>query len=299
MRQSSKVLVAAAMGAGLLAVPIQTSSAQVAGGAVQFRPHRAVYDITFDHATPGSGVADMSGRMVYEMTGTNCGEYAQNMRFVTRMTNQDGVAQVNDLRTSSFEEIATHRLRFSSSQYENQKLAEASQGTAAPGNGASFTEVKLTKPAKKTVKLPSDIYFPIQHSIALVEAARAGQSLFTANLYDGSDKGEKFYETSAVIGPRAAPGSIKVGARLTNGDQLEALSSWPIAIGYFEPGPTRLDALPTYELSFRFYENGVSSRLYIDYGDFAIRGELKELTFLEEGKCAAQPANAPTPAPRR
>ena len=28
------------------------------------------------------------------------------MRFVTRMTNQEGVAQVNDLRTSSFEELA-------------------------------------------------------------------------------------------------------------------------------------------------------------------------------------------------
>lgn len=299
MRQVSKVLVAGAMGLGLLAAPIHVSVAQVAGGAVQFRPHRAVYDITFDHATPGSGVADMSGRMVYEMTGTSCGEYAQNMRFVTRMTNQDGLAQVNDLRTSSFEEIATHKLRFSSSQYENQKLAEASQGSAAPGNGASFIEVKLTKPAKKTVKLPSDIYFPIQHSIALVEAARAGQSLFTANLYDGSDKGEKFYETSAVIGPRAAPGSVKMPAKLTNGDQLDALASWPIAIGYFEPGPAKLDSLPTYELSFRFYENGVSSRLYIDYGDFAIRGELKELTFLDEGKCTAQPAAPPTPAPKR
>jgi len=260
---------------------------------VQFRPHRAVYDITFDHATPGSGVADMSGRMVYEMTGTTCGEYAQNMRFVTRMTNQEGVAQVNDLRTSSFEELATHRLRFSSSQYENQKLSEASQGSAGPGNGASFTEVKLTKPAKKTVKLPSDIYFPIQHSLALVEAARAGHSQFTANLYDGSDKGEKFYETSAVIGPRADPGSVKTPAKVANSEKLNGLASWPIAIGYFEPGPARLDALPTYELSFRFYENGVSSRLYIDYGDFAIRGELKELTFLDAGKCAAEAPPAP------
>jgi len=295
MLRLKKVMAAGAMGAALLALPFHTSSAQVAGGAVQFRPHRAVYDITFDHATPGSGVADMSGRMVYEMTGSSCGEYAQNMRFVTRMTNQDGLAQVNDLRTSSFEELATHKLRFSSSQYENQKLAEASQGSAGPGNGASFIEVKLTKPAKKTVKLPSDIYFPIQHSLALVQAARAGQSLFTANLYDGSDKGEKFYETSAVIGPQAAPGSIKLPTKLVNGDKLEELSSWPIAIGYFEPGPSKLDALPSYELSFRFYENGVSSRLYIDYGDFAIRGELKELTFLEEGKCGAQPAVAPTP----
>jgi EipB-like len=281
------------MCAAMLVTPISNSQAQVGGGAVQFRPHRAVYDITFDHATPGSGVADMSGRMVYEMTGTTCGEYAQNMRFVTRMTNQEGVAQVNDLRTSSFEELATHRLRFSSSQYENQKLSEASQGSAGPGNGASFTEVKLTKPAKKTVKLPSDIYFPIQHSLALVEAARAGHSQFTANLYDGSDKGEKFYETSAVIGPRADPGSVKAPAKVANSEKLNGLASWPIAIGYFEPGPARLDALPTYELSFRFYENGVSSRLYIDYGDFAIRGELKELTFLDAGKCAAEAPPAP------
>jgi hypothetical protein len=278
------------MSAAMLATPISNSHAQVGGGAVQFRPHRAVYDISFDHATPGSGVADMTGRMVYEMTGTKCGEYAQNMRFVTRMTNQEGVAQVNDLRTTSFEELAQHRLRFSSSQYENQKLSEASQGSAGPGNGSSFTEVKLTKPAKKTVKLPSDIYFPIQHSLALVEAARAGHSQFTANLYDGSDKGEKFYETSAVIGPPAAPGTANGPG---GADKLNGLASWPIAIGYFEPGPTRLDALPTYELSFRFYENGVSSRLYIDYGDFAIRGELKELTFLEEGKCE----NTSPPAP--
>jgi len=293
MSQLAKVLGAAAMCAAMLVTPISNSQAQVGGGAVQFRPHRAVYDITFDHATPGSGVADMSGRMVYEMTGTTCGEYAQNMRFVTRMTNQEGVAQVNDLRTSSFEELATHRLRFSSSQYENQKLSEASQGSAGPGNGASFTEVKLTKPAKKTVKLPSDIYFPIQHSLALVEAARAGHSQFTANLYDGSDKGEKFYETSAVIGPRADPGSVKTPAKVANSEKLNGLASWPIAIGYFEPGPARLDALPTYELSFRFYENGVSSRLYIDYGDFAIRGELKELTFLDAGKCAAEAPPAP------
>ena len=103
---------------------------------VHFQPHRAVYDITFDHATPGSGVADMTGRMVYEMTGSSCGGYAQNMRFVTRMTNQEGVAQVNDLRTSSFEDLAAHQLRFSSSQYENQKLSESSQGSAGPGNGA-------------------------------------------------------------------------------------------------------------------------------------------------------------------
>ena len=294
MSQLAKVLCAVAMSAAMLATPISNSQAQVGGGAVQFRPHRAVYDISFDHATPGSGVADMTGRMVYEMTGTRCGEYAQNMRFVTRMTNQEGVAQVNDLRTSSFEELAQHRLRFSSSQYENQKLSEASQGSAGPGNGASFTEVKLTKPAKKTVKLPSDIYFPIQHSLALVEAARAGHSQFTANLYDGSDKGEKFYETSAVIGPRADTGKRQRPrqSRQRRQAQRSRLLADRHRLFRARTQPRSMRS-PTYELSFRFYENGVSSRLYIDYGDFAIRGELKELTFLEEGKCESTPPPRP------
>jgi hypothetical protein len=227
----------------------------------------------------------MTGRMVYEMTGSSCAGYAQNMRFVTRMTNQDGAATINDLRTNSFEDLAAHQLKFSSTQYENQKLSESSQGSAGPATGATSTEVKLTKPAKKTVKLPPDMYFPIQHSIALMGAAEAGKSMFTANLYDGSDKGEKFYETNAIIGPRAAPGSAEVADKVLNGDKLNGLASWPIAIGYFEPGPVRSEALPTYELAFRFYENGVSSKLYIDYGDFAIRGDLKELTFLDEEKC--------------
>jgi hypothetical protein len=297
MLKLAKLVGTTALSGGLLISALGESQAQVGAAAVAFRPHRAVYDITFDHATPGSGVADMTGRMVYEMTGGGCSEYSQSMRFVTRMTNQDGAVQVNDLRTSSIEDIVSHKLRFSSSQYENQKLAEASQGSAARGNGTA-TEVKLTKPAKKTVKLPSDIYFPIQHSIALVEAARNGQNLFSANLYDGSDKGEKFYETNAMIGPRATPGSAKLPPTVTNGDKLDGLASWPIAIGYFEPGPTRVDTVPTYQLSFLFFENGVSSRLYIDYGDFAIRGELKELTFLEEGKCPAAAATPPAPTKR-
>ncbi|HEX9880897.1 MAG TPA: cell envelope integrity EipB family protein [Hyphomicrobium sp.] len=288
MVEVAKVLGLAVIGTALLVVPPGQAGVPAGAMGIDFRPHRAVYDITFDHATPGSGVADMSGRMVYEMTGSRCGGYSQSMRFVTRMTNQEGVAQINDLRTTSFEDIAKHHLRFSSSQYENEKLSEASQGIAEPANGATFTEVKLTKPAKKTVKLPSDIYFPIQHSLALMDAARAGKSVFLANLYDGSDKGEKFYETNAVIGARSEPGAASAPDNVPNAGELAKLASWPIAIGYFEPGPSQTDAIPSYELSFRFYENGVSTNLYIDYGDFAIRGELKELTFLNETECPSK-----------
>jgi len=34
-----------------------------------------------------------------------------------------------------------------------------------------------------------------------------------------------------------------------------------------------------------FFENGVNGEIYIDYGEFAILGELKEIVFHEAPKC--------------
>ena len=43
--------------------------------------------------------------------------------------------------------------------------------------------------------------------------------------------------------------------------------------------------MPVYELAFLMFENGVSRKLYIDYGEFALQGELTEITFHEPSKC--------------
>ena len=97
-------------------------------------PHRAVYDITLDRSRGGSGVSDMSGRMVYELTGSECEGYTQSMRFITRMTNQEGVVLLTDMRSSSTEDASARNFRFSSSQYKDSKLSELTMGdAAAPG----------------------------------------------------------------------------------------------------------------------------------------------------------------------
>ncbi len=255
---------------------------------VTFAPHRAVYDITLTRASAGSGVADLDGRMVYELTGSACEGYTQNMRFVTRMSNQEGSPQINDLRTSSWEEAGGRRLRFNTSQYRDDQLAEQSQGDAVRDPATGEIKVQLSKPTKQTLTFKSNVFFPVQHSIALVEAARAGKSIFLADLYDGSEKGEKVYATTTVIGRQMRPGAVKMPAAVKNGDRLDALPFWPMSISYFEPGSDQRDSVPTYELSFRFYQNGVSTNLNIDYGDFAIHGELKELTFLEAARCETE-----------
>ena len=262
-------------------------AAQAVGTPVVLAPHRAVYDIKLDQARGGSGVSDMSGRMVYELTGTECDGYTQNMRFVTRMTNQEGTTSLTYMRSSSWEDALAQSFRFNSTQYRDAKLSETTQGDAARGAAPADGKIELTKPDKKEMKLKKDVYFPIQHSIALIASARKGVPMFQADLYDGSEKGEKIYATTSYIGKPNAVGYNAKLPVLPNAEKLNGQRSWPISISYFEEGAEKKDAVPSYELAFLYFENGVSRRLFIDYGDFAIRGTLKELTFLDPGKCNA------------
>ncbi|MEQ1652334.1 MAG: cell envelope integrity EipB family protein [Hyphomicrobium sp.] len=266
-----------------LLFPVSAYSAD----AVHFAPHRAVYDISLAKSASGSGVAGMTGRMVYELSGSACEGYTQNMRFVTRMSNQDGAETINDLRNSSWEEVAGKRLRFSTTQYANEDIVEASQGDVKRDAPSAASSVDLVKPAKSRFPLPANTFFPMQHAEALIKSAKSGQKIFSAIVYDGSEKGTKIYLTNAVIGKPEAPGARKDLASMKDGARLAALRSWPMSLSYFESGKDNQDVPPAYELSYHFYENGVTSDLAIDYGEFAIKGEMKELTFLPESPCAA------------
>ncbi len=165
-------------GALALMAACALTPAPAAGQAgISLSPHRAIYEMTLATTRGGSGVTAVSGRMVYELTGSACEGYTQNMRFVTQMTNQGGNAMITDLRSSSWEEGSGRRFRFSSSQFRDEKPTEATAGDAARAN-ADDIKVELTKPAKKGLSLSARVYFPIQHSIALLQAAKDGQDRF-------------------------------------------------------------------------------------------------------------------------
>ncbi len=272
----------------LLTVPLFSTQvfAQAAHGAVKLSPHRAVYDISLDHASVGSGISDMSGRMVYELSGNACDGYTQNMRFVTKITDRNGVMQINDLRSSSWEGGMAERLRFHLSQYRNDRLTDSTEGSASRGKGKKgAVDVQLEKPHRKGFAIENDVYFPMQHSIALIQAAKKGKSHLTARVYDGSEKGEKVYWASAYIGKQLPSHMKLVTAKVNKVLSAQSISAWPVSISFFEPGGEHTDAVPAYELSFRFMENGISTRLHIDYGDFAVRGELRELSLLAQADC--------------
>jgi hypothetical protein len=278
----------AGLGAAALGAALAPAVAQPAAGeAVVLSPHRAIYELTLATARGASGVSAVVGRMAYDLTGSSCEGYTQGMRFVTRMTNQSGNTVVTDLRSSTWEDGSGKRFRFDSSQYRDEKATDVTAGDAArPGAGGDIS-VEITKPGKKNISLPARVYFPVQHTIAVLQAAKANKASFRADLYDGSEKGEKVYDTVAAIG-RLKTGANRKLPPVKNGERLAGQRAWPVSIAYFEPGSERLDALPVYELAFLMFENGVSRSLYIDYGEFALQGELTEISFHEPSKCEAK-----------
>ena len=272
--------------AGVLAAgPAAGASAD---SAVVLSPHRAVYDVSLVRAQGGSGISDMSGRLVYELTGNACIGYTQTMRFVTQVQNQEGVTSVTDLRMTSWEDAASRAFRFNSSQHKDRKLTESTVGDASRVDGTGRLKVALTQPSRKQIDLAPEPMFPVQHSRELVARAMKGQQLFTADLYDGSEKGDKVYTTVSFIGKARAPGDLTGLAEVDSAKPLETLVAWPMSISYYEGGSSRQDAVPTYEVAYLYYANGVSRRLLIDYGSFAVRGTLKEIAFLDPGKCDPQ-----------
>ncbi|MCJ7526955.1 MAG: cell envelope integrity EipB family protein, partial [Methyloceanibacter sp.] len=169
--------------------------------------HRAIYEMTLDDARSASGITGIDGRMVFEFTGSECDGYSLNMRMVTQMTDSQGQTNLTDLRSSTWEQGDGQKFRFQSAQYLNDKLGDVTMGRAVRETPSEAVKVKLSQPAQAELNLSGQVLFPTQHSLALIEAARAGQVLFQARIYDGSEKGRKVYDTTAFIGTMVPPGN--------------------------------------------------------------------------------------------
>jgi hypothetical protein len=170
-------------------------------------PHRAIYEMTLDEARSASGITGIDGRMVFEFTGSPCDGYSLNMRMVTQMTDSQGQSNMTDLRSSTWEQGDGKKFRFQSAQYLNDKLGDVTMGRAVREASSEAVQVKLSQPSRDEIALAGRIFFPTQHSIALIEKALAGQNVFQARIYDGSEKGRKVYETTAFIGTMVKPGA--------------------------------------------------------------------------------------------
>jgi hypothetical protein len=246
--------------------------------SVPFVAHRAAYSISLAKGDGVQAPVAASGLIAYEFTGSPCAGYASDFRQVTQLQRNEGEPMASDTRAVTFEDGQAKQLRFKI----DSTVAQASQPSidgSATRDAAGDISVALTEPSHKTLDLGKDVLFPTQHLFHVIEAAKTGVSVVEAHVYDGSDTGEKIFDTLTVIGKEAAGPS-------PDGDQAPALKSvrrWPVSISYFDTA--KKDASPEYVLSFDLYENGVSGSLKLDYGQFVLDAKLAKLEILPTEAC--------------
>lgn len=121
--------------------------------------HRAVYDLELKDASDRSGIEGMTGRMVYEFTGSACQGYKTDFRFVTQINTGDAV-RMTDQQTKTFEDLAAKKFTFETKSYTDDKLDKEVQGAAI--DGTDGVKVDLTRPDARQVSLVAS-EFPTQH----------------------------------------------------------------------------------------------------------------------------------------
>jgi hypothetical protein len=279
MRARAAVPILACLLAGPAAA--QPAPAQAAGPLLA--QHRAVYDLSLAGGSGTRSVEGARGRIVFDFTGDACEGYTLNFRQVTVLESGESGSRSSDMRNVTHEDGEGRSYRFRTEQTSNGAPSGTVAGEAETrGDGA--VAVRLREPKRETAELPAGTVFPTAHMRLLLEAARAGRTTVNAPVFDGSDDGRKVYDTLGVIGRRIEPGKAEGLEEAARQEPLLKLARWPMTLSYYAPGDG--ERTPVYTLSFELYENGVSRALKLDYGDFALKGEMTRLDLIPDpGTC--------------
>ncbi|GJD37041.1 cell envelope integrity EipB family protein [Methylobacterium aerolatum] len=270
------LLAGPAVAATPAAPPESPAGADKATAPIVLANHRAVYDLSLASSTGTRPVEGARGRIVLDFRGDACRGYTMQTRQVTELTSGESGTRLSDLRSTTFEGGDGKEFRFNTTTSSDNQKAAPVEGSATTDDGKLTIRLKGTP---KPITATGPALFPSAHMKRLIEAARAGQTTVSVKVYDGSDDGRKVYDTFAVIGQEAS-GSAEAAAKADQDKPLQTGSiagvrRWPVKLTYYTDGAG--ERTPIYTLAFDLYENGVSGRIKLDYGEFVLAGTMTTL----------------------
>jgi hypothetical protein len=255
-----------------------------AGGA--FLPHQALYELSLVKSRGSNAINSARGRILYNFSGSACEGYTSEFRQVSELDSGEGKVTLSDLRSTSWEDGAGKSYRFKIDARTNDSDSSPVDGIAER-TGDSIT-VKLKQPQAKTFTLDGATVFPTEQIQRIVAAAKEGKSVLELTVYDGSDNGQKVYNTLSVIGqPIKGDKVIASPDPSTSNEQMKSLTRWPVTVSYFDRDAKAANGeqTPVYAMQFELFENGVSRALVLDYNEFVISGALGKFDVKDSKPC--------------
>lgn len=268
--------------AALLAAPAgraQAPAAPVAtavppGQPIEARhlaPHRAAYRLGLESTRRAGNIARADGAMLYELVDA-CDGWATRQRFSLTIADQDGTEIETASDYSTYESRDGRRLRFTLTQMTQGAVTTRIAGEAelaADGTGV----VRYTEPEAKEERLPPGTLLPNAHTLLSLNAARDGRRLLVAPLFDGTSE-DGAQDSTTVMSAWDAPREVPEHA------SLSALGSVRMRIAFFDREAQQQGGgatTPSYEVSLRYWENGVADELSMDFREFVVSGRMVKL----------------------
>ena len=254
-------------------------------GPIMLVPHRAIYELTLGQTRGNAQIVGVRGRILYDFDGNACDGYTLRFRQVSELDSGEGKVSTSDLRSTTWEGGDAKSFKFTSENFVDDNLVDTVDGRAE--HGAKTTALSLIKPENKVLDIDPAVVFPTEHMVRVIAAARAGKTILDFPVFDGSDTGDKVYDTLTVIGHKLSSEERKHGDAADGEAKLSAIPRWPVTISYFDKGHGQksTEQTPAYAISFELYANGISRALSLDYNDFVVAGKLTSLDIKEPKPC--------------
>ena len=249
---------------------VAAATASPAHAAVSLAAHHADYDLALS-VSPGGQTVAATGQMSFEVRD-RCDAWSTRQTLTVDATDRDGTQTSTRSDYATFETKDGRSLQFSVVERSGGGVADTVRGVATRAAPAAPVVARFSVPAGLTRTLPPGTLFPMAHNAAIVAAADAGRRALSPVLFDGTSS-DGAQDTAVTI-----LSWVQTGEAAAPAPALAGLSSGRVHIAFYPAGGRGM--LPEYEIGMRYFADGVSDRLDMDFGAFSMHGDLRSLHLL-------------------
>lgn len=258
-----------------------SATAEAADVFASLPSYRAAFKMSMVENVSDQTIQSADGQMFFEWKRV-CGGYRYLQQSYTNYVTSDGDVQRQELESDSFESTDGTDYKFHFIDRMDGTVIEEFEGHGVLSPDGKGGVVDYTKPSPLNAELPAGTIFPTVYTLDILKAAKSGKRSASRNIFDGMGD-DALYDAVAFIAgsgthsgepePMVDPEGILAGQKY-----------WNVSIAFYTDKTS--DGLPIYEMSAKFYENGVTTDLLFDYGDIIMKGELQRIEPAVDETCA-------------
>lgn len=245
-----------------------------AAEAAQLVPHRAVYELSAKSASGFGRSGTLRGLLTYELMD-DCEGWTINQKAGLDVSGADGEGHRFEWSQATWEAKDGSSYRYFIKDSQDGNTGNQRRGELVFPKAGASGRLTTELPARGETDIPP-VLLPVQHTLALIDHAEAGESVYLAQIFDATVD-EKPVEISAGFGVAEADSKAEDFA------PLKGVTSRHVDFAFFVQNLP--DGTPDFEQSIQLFDNGVVSRVNFDFGGLPVLGTLRKLEVLEAKAC--------------